>query len=68
VNIPEGSASGGIMKNQGQQFVDKGKTFLCFVRAFVRADGDSDLHFHMAADQPDGVKAVRDAAAQQELR
>jgi hypothetical protein len=68
VTIPQGSPSEGIMKNQGQTFVDTGKTFLCFVRAFARADGDTDLHFHIAPDQADELKAVRDAAAQQELR
>jgi hypothetical protein len=68
VQIPNDNASVGIMKNQGQTFVDQGKTFLCFVRAFVRADGDTDLHFHMGPDKPDEIKAVRDAAAQQELR
>jgi hypothetical protein len=68
VTIPQGSTSAGIMKNQGQTFVDGGKTFLCFVRAFVRPDGDTDLHFHIATDAPDEIKAVRDAAAQQELR
>lgn len=68
VTLPNGSESSGIMKNQGQQFVEQGKTFVAFLRSYARADGEPEIHFHLAPDAADEIKAVRDAAAQQELR
>jgi len=53
--------STGILKTMEGQVV--GKTFVVFVRAFVRPDGDQELHFHFAPDTKDELAAVRDAAA-----
>ena len=54
-----------ILKGLDTQLV--GKTFVGFVRAFVRPDGDQELHFHLAPDTKDEVGAVKDAAALGEL-
>jgi hypothetical protein len=44
-----------------QQMV--GKSLIVFVRAFVRPDGDQELHFHIGPDTKEEINAVRDAAA-----
>jgi hypothetical protein len=51
----------GILKPMEQQVV--GKSLIVFVRAFVRSDGDQELHFHIGPDTKDEINAVRDAAA-----
>lgn len=46
----------GILKNLDSAIV--GKRFIAFVRSFVRPDGDTEIHFHLAPD----TKEVSDAA------
>jgi hypothetical protein len=55
------SPSVGIVKAMDNQLV--GKTFIAFLRTFVRGDGDHELHFHLGADTKAEVEAVTDAAA-----
>jgi len=47
-----------------------GQSFVAFVREFRRAGapGESDLHFHLAADSPEEVKAVKAALAADQVR
>ncbi len=55
------SPSSGILKGfQGRLM---GKTFVVFVRSFVRPDGDAETHFHLAPDTKEERAAVREAAA-----
>ncbi len=54
-----------ILKGLDMQLV--GKTFVGFLRAFVRPDGDQELHFHLAPDTKAEVGAVKDAVALGEL-
>jgi hypothetical protein len=61
ITVSQLSPAAGILKSMQDQFV--GKTFVGFVRAFVRADGDQELHFHFAPDSPAEAIAVKDAAA-----
>lgn len=64
VRIPNNNPSIGILNS-----VDlTGKRFVAFVKTFVRSDGDTEIHFHLASDEPAMQKAVRDAAALQELK
>ena len=66
VRIEPASPSATLVKN----FHDRlgGKTLVVFVREFVRADGDTELHFHASPDDPAVVQAVKDAAAHAEFR
>jgi hypothetical protein len=54
-------AASGILKGFEARLI--GQSFVVFVREFRRpkSPGDSDLHFHLAADSPDEIKAVKDA-------
>ncbi len=61
VTVGPTSPSAGILKHMEAEFV--GKTFVAFVRAFVRPDGDQELHFHFAPDSKEEIAAVKDAAA-----
>jgi hypothetical protein len=61
VGVDQKSPSVGLLKGMENQIV--GKTFIAFVRAFVRADGDTEVHFHLAPDTKEEVAAVKDAAA-----
>jgi len=61
VTIGPLSSSGGILKHMEEAIV--GKTFIAFTRAFVRPDGDQELHFHLAPDSADELAAVKEAAA-----
>jgi hypothetical protein len=45
-----------------------GKTFIAFVRLFVRSDGDSELHFHFAPDTKTVEAAVREAVVLDEVK
>jgi hypothetical protein len=60
VTVGKSSPSTGILKGLDGQIV--GKTFVGFVRAFVRPDGDPEVHFHLAPDSKDEIAAVKDAA------
>jgi hypothetical protein len=59
VTINKASESHGIMKNFESRLV--GYAFVAFVREFVRADGDRDVHFHLAPDTKEVKAAVADA-------
>jgi hypothetical protein len=45
----------------------RGKTFIGFVQRYATADGDPEVHFHLAADKPDVAAAVKEAVALTEL-
>lgn len=53
--------SAGIVKHLESGLI--GKTFIVFVREFVRPDGDTELHFHMSPDTKLMTKALQDAFA-----
>jgi len=61
IAVGRSSPSAGILKGLQAQIV--GKTFVGFLRTFVRPDGDQEMHFHLAPDAKEEVGAVRDAAA-----
>ncbi len=61
VTVASTNPTTGIIKAMEGQIV--GKSFIGFVRAFVRPDGDQELHFHLAADTKDELGAVQDAIA-----
>jgi hypothetical protein len=61
-----GRDSHGLAKNFEGQLV--GKTFIVFVRSFVRPDGDSELHFHFAPDNKTVEAAVREAVILDEVK
>lgn len=61
VQIDKSSESHGIMKNFESRLVSY--AFVAFVREFVRADGDHDIHFHLAPDSKEVRAAVVDAVA-----
>jgi len=45
-----------------------GMSFIIFLRAFVRPDGDHELHFHVAPDSKDEILAIKDAIALGEFK
>jgi len=51
----------GILKSFEGRLV--GKTFIAFVRTFVRPDGDHEVHFHLAPDTKPVLVAVKEATA-----
>ena len=61
VTVGKSSPSAGLLKGMQEQVV--GRTFVGFVRAFVRSDGDQEIHFHLAPDTKAEIAAVKDAAA-----
>jgi hypothetical protein len=65
ITVGRSSPAVAILKGLDTTLV--GKTFVGFVRAFVRADGDTELHFHLGPDSKDEIGAVKDAAALGEL-
>jgi hypothetical protein len=64
VTVDVASPSVGIVRNLQDGIV--GKTFIAFVRAFVRPDGDHELHFHLAPDTQPEREAIRAATTKQE--
>jgi hypothetical protein len=66
VRIDESSPSNGIVKHLEGGLV--GKTFIVFVKAFQRADGDQELHAHLSPDTKATARAISDAQAKDELR
>lgn len=66
VRVDRLTPSMGIVKSFQGRLV--GKTFVVFLRMFVRPDGDRELHFHIAPDSKDEVAAVRAATAKVESR
>ena len=61
LRIDSTSPSAGIVKHLESGLI--GKTFIVFVREFVRADGDTELHFHISPDTKLMTKALQDASA-----
>ena len=61
IGVGPASPSSGIMKSLDGRLV--GKSFVGFVRTFVRSDGDQEIHFHLAPDTKEEVLAVRNAVA-----
>lgn len=57
--VDDTSASHGMVKSFESRLV--GKSFVAFVKEFVRSDGDRELHFHLAPDTKDVELAVSDA-------
>jgi len=66
VRVGKDSPSIGLMRSFQTRL--GGKTFVAFVREFIRPDGDVELHFHFAGDDKAVVQAVRDAVALEDLR
>jgi hypothetical protein len=61
VTITKASESHGIMKSFESRLV--GYSFVAFVHDFVRADGDREVHFHLAPDTKEVKSAIGDAMA-----
>jgi hypothetical protein len=59
VGVSRSSESHGILKNFEGRLV--GAPFIAFVREFVRADGDREIHFHLSPDTADVKAAVGNA-------
>jgi hypothetical protein len=59
VGVNRSSESHGILKNFEGRLV--GAPFIAFVREFVRADGDREIHFHLSPDTADVKAAVANA-------
>jgi hypothetical protein len=59
VAINKASESHGIMKNFESRLV--GYAFIAFVREFAHANGDREVHFHLAPDTKEVKLAVGDA-------
>jgi hypothetical protein len=66
VGVPKESPSRGTLASFEGRLV--GMNLIIFVRAFVRPDGDQELHFHVGPDSKDEVQAVKDAMALNELK
>jgi hypothetical protein len=59
VGVNRSSESHGILKNFEGRLV--GAPFIAFVREFVRADGDREIHFHLSPDTAEVKAAVGNA-------
>jgi hypothetical protein len=59
IRLDKNSPSIGILRSFEGRLV--GKTMVVFVRAFVRADAEQELHVHVAPDAKDVLDAVHDA-------
>jgi hypothetical protein len=59
--VDASAPASGILKGFEARLI--GQSFVAFVREFHRpkSPGDSDLHFHLAADSPEEIKAVKAA-------
>jgi hypothetical protein len=66
VNVTKESPARGALQTFEGRLV--GMSFIIFVRAFVRPDGDQELHFHIAPDSKDVKGAIKDANALSELK
>jgi hypothetical protein len=64
VTIDAKNPSAGIVRTLQDGIV--GKTFIALVRAFVRPDGDHELHFHLAPDTKAELEAIRAATTKAE--
>ncbi len=61
LDIDRRSGAVGVLRNFNGRLV--GMSFIVFLRAYVRADGDQELHFHITQDAEDIKKAVTESAA-----
>jgi hypothetical protein len=59
LQVASSAPSAGILKNLDAKIV--GMKFVAFVRAFVRPDGDPEIHFHFSAGTKDLAEASTDA-------
>ena len=66
VRVDKTSASAPVVKSFQARL--SGKTFVAFVKEFVRSDGDTDYHFHLATDDKDTIAAVKEAGVLGELK
>ncbi len=68
VEIESSGPSAGIVRAFESRLI--GKTFLAFVREFARpgADGDAELHFHLAPDGKPDIGAVLAAVKTDQVR
>jgi hypothetical protein len=66
VRVDKTSPSAPIVKSFQARL--SGKTFVAFVKEFVRSDGDTDYHFHLATDDQDTIAAVKEAGVLGELK
>jgi hypothetical protein len=68
VEIEPSGPSAGIVRAFESRLI--GKTFLAFVREFARpgADGDAELHFHLAPDAKPDIGAVLAAVKMDQVR
>ncbi len=60
LRVASTAPSTGILRSLDSNIV--GMRFVGFVRSFVRPDGDSELHFHLAPDTPTVTEAAAEAA------
>ena len=61
LHVEGDSPSAGIVRTMQTQL--GGKTFVVFLREFVRADGEGEWHFHLSPDQKNVISAAHDANA-----
>lgn len=61
LRVDSTSPSSGIVKHLESGLI--GKTFIVYLREFIRPDGDTELHFHMSPDTKAVTKAIQDAYA-----
>jgi hypothetical protein len=66
VRVDKHTPAMGIVKSFEGRLV--GKTFVLFVKAFSRPDGEREIHFHAASDGPDTIAAVKEAVVLDELK
>jgi hypothetical protein len=66
LRVEQTSPSIGIVRSMEGQLV--GKTLVVYVKSFSRPDGQSDLHFHASADEPDLIAAVQNLILANELK
>jgi hypothetical protein len=66
VRVDKANPSAPIVKSFQARL--SGKTFVAFVKEFVRSDGDTDYHFHLTADDKDTIAAVKEAGVLGELK
>jgi hypothetical protein len=66
VRVDRTSPSLGIVKSMEGQLV--GKPVVVFAKAFARANGEREIHFHAAADSPDVAAAVKEAVILDEVK
>ena len=61
LHVEGDNPTAGILRTMQTQL--GGKTFVAFVREFVRPDGDGEWHFHLSPDAKNVASAARDATA-----